>query len=59
MCMESSAAWRNIAGVGSPAAGSELVEIFSRRLNMSMTLAGRCSGIGILDNASKNLWLKE
>ena len=30
MCMESSAAWRNIAG-GPPAAGSELVEIFSRR----------------------------
>ena len=30
MCMESAAAWRNIAG-GAPAAGSELVEIFSRK----------------------------
>jgi spore photoproduct lyase len=30
MCMESSAAWRNVAG-GPPVAGSELVEIFSRR----------------------------
>lgn len=30
MCMESSAAWRNIAG-GPPVAGSELVEIFSKK----------------------------
>lgn len=30
MCMESSAAWRSVAG-GPPVAGSELVEIFSRR----------------------------
>lgn len=30
MCMESSAAWREVAG-GPPVAGSELVEIFSRR----------------------------
>ena len=30
MCMESAAAWRQVAG-GAPAAGSELVEIFSRR----------------------------
>ena len=30
MCMESAAAWRSISG-GPPAAGSELVEIFSRK----------------------------
>jgi spore photoproduct lyase len=30
MCMESPAAWRNISG-GPPAAGSELVEVFSRK----------------------------
>jgi hypothetical protein len=30
MCMESSAAWRTVSG-GNPLAGSELVEVFSRR----------------------------
>ena len=35
MCMESSAAWQNIAG-GSPVAGSELVEIFSRKGKLSL-----------------------
>lgn len=35
MCMESSAAWHHIAG-GPPVAGSELVEIFSRRGRLPM-----------------------
>src|SRR5690606_30075610 len=38
MCMESSAAWRKVAG-GSPVAGSELVEIFSRKKRLQETTA--------------------
>jgi len=37
MCMESSAAWRQIAGAA-PLAGSELVEIFSRQRRATPTL---------------------
>jgi spore photoproduct lyase len=36
MCMESSTAWRTIAG-GAPVAGSELVEIFSRKKSQLAT----------------------
>lgn len=35
MCMESAAAWRNIAG-GAPVAGSELREVFSRRGHLTI-----------------------
>ena len=38
MCMESAAAWRKVAG-GPPAAGSELVEIFSRKGRLSKAKA--------------------
>ncbi len=39
MCMESSAAWREIAG-GAPAAGSELVEVFSKKGKLPIVDSG-------------------
>ncbi len=43
MCMESSAAWRNVAG-GPPVAGSELVEVFSRRGRLPVLAEAQSEG---------------
>jgi len=54
MCMESSAAWRYISG-GSPVAGSELVEIFTRRgrLSNGETGAASSNSLGSFDSTTE------
>lgn len=44
MCMESSAAWKEFYG-GAPAAGSELVEVFSKRGRLPILSESECSSV--------------